>query len=271
MARKRQKAVRLIKKIRLEAGRRQFVTIPRSGNRYLWDPRPGTYFLEWWEGNQRKRETAGVAPSEALETLHRKRLELAGALALGQQGQPRDTGQPLTAGTPIPEAAEAFLTHVRVHSPDKPATLKRYRAVIEHFERLLAGRRYIEAITRADIERYKALRLGETARGKRVRAATVNFEVSVLRTRFNFLRRELGLAIDNPCANFKPLRDAASKANRPPDVYSEDELAQLLAAAEGEDYAAYLTLALTGLREQELCWLTWDDVCLELGVSQQQR
>jgi integrase len=48
-------------------------------------------------------------------------------------------------------------------------------------------------------------------------------------------------------------------------VYSEDELARLLAAAEGEDYAAFLTLALTGLREQELCWLTWDDVCLDPG------
>jgi|GEM_PF-2902836 len=40
MGRKRQKAVRLIKKVRLEPGRWQFVTIPRSGNRYLWDPRP---------------------------------------------------------------------------------------------------------------------------------------------------------------------------------------------------------------------------------------
>ena len=227
MARKREKAVRLIKKVRLEAGRWQFVTVPRSGNRYVWDPRPGTYFLEWWEGKQRKREAAGVAPSEALEALRRKRLELAGALALGQQGQSEQTSQPVTVGTPIREAAEAFLTHVRIHSPDKPATLKRYRAVVEHFERLLGHRRFMEAITRADIERYKALRLGETARGRPVRAATVNFEVGVLRTWFNFLRRELGLAIENPCAHFKRLRDAASKANRPPEVYTEDELARL--------------------------------------------
>ena len=95
---------------------------------------------------------------------------------------------------------------------------------------MMGHRRFMEAITRADIERYKALRLGETARGKPVRAATVNFEVSVLRNWFNFLRRELGLAIENPCAHFKPLRDGASKANGPPEVYTEDELARLPAA-----------------------------------------
>ncbi len=27
----------------------------------------------------------------------------------------------------------------------------------------------------------------------------------------------------------------------------------------------FLILALTGLREQELCWLTWEDLCLEAG------
>jgi hypothetical protein len=43
---KRQKAIRLIEKIRLAPGRRRFVTIARSGNRYLWDPRPEVCFLE---------------------------------------------------------------------------------------------------------------------------------------------------------------------------------------------------------------------------------
>ena len=66
-----------------------------------------------------------------------------------------------------------------------------------------------------------------------MRAATVNFEVRALRTPFNFLRRELGLAIENPCVHFNPLRDAAGKANRPPEVYTKEEPARLLAAAEG--------------------------------------
>ncbi|MGB9605337.1 MAG: hypothetical protein ACP5U2_10435 [Bryobacteraceae bacterium] len=141
-----------------------------------------------------------------------------------------------------------------MHSLDKPGRLKRYRAVMEHFERLLGRRRFVEAITRADIERYKGLRLKEArSRARPVRAATVNLELGTLRGFFNFLKRELGVNVDNPCAQFKPLRDAASRAHRPPEVYSDQELARLPAAAEDEDHAAFLTLVLTGLREQELC------------------
>ncbi|MGC8792156.1 MAG: hypothetical protein ACP5U2_02045 [Bryobacteraceae bacterium] len=44
---KRHKAIRPIKKIRLAPGRWQFVTIPCSGSRHLWDPWAGVYFLDW--------------------------------------------------------------------------------------------------------------------------------------------------------------------------------------------------------------------------------
>ncbi|MDW8131389.1 MAG: tyrosine-type recombinase/integrase [Bryobacterales bacterium] len=255
----------MIKKIRLAPGRWQFVTIPRSGNRYLWDARHGVYFVEWWEWARRRRERAGLTASEALEALRRKRYELAGELALAGRGE--DPKTPRAApGTPISEAAAAFFEHVRVHSPEKPSTHKRYRNALEHFERLLGGRRYVEAITRADIERYKTLRLGgQSVRGRPVQPATVNFELGVLRTFFQFLGRELGRELENPCARFKPVRDVASRGRRAREVYTEEELERLLAAAEGEDYAALLTLALTGLREQELCWLTWEDLCLEPG------
>ncbi|MGC8758862.1 MAG: hypothetical protein ACP5VC_02785, partial [Bryobacteraceae bacterium] len=48
-----------------------------------WDPRPGQYFLEWWEGPQRRRQSAGQTPAEALEAVRRKQLELAGLAVLG--------------------------------------------------------------------------------------------------------------------------------------------------------------------------------------------
>ena len=89
-------------------------------------------------------------------------------------------------------AVEEFLAHVRLHSPDKPRTVARYRAVLEHFLRLLGHRRYVEAITRADIEAYKLARVEEPAgqkrAGRRVRPATVNFELGVVRCFYNFLR-----------------------------------------------------------------------------------
>ena len=43
------KRVRVIKKIQ-EGGAWRFVSLKRSGKRYVWDPRPGSYYLEWWAG-----------------------------------------------------------------------------------------------------------------------------------------------------------------------------------------------------------------------------
>ncbi|MFZ5926828.1 MAG: hypothetical protein ACOYX1_05195 [Acidobacteriota bacterium] len=77
------------------------------------------------------------------------------------------------------------LEHIRVHSPEKPATLARYRCATEHFLRLLGQRRYVEAVTRADIEHYKMARVGEPAgqkrKGRTVRSSTVNFEAGKVR------------------------------------------------------------------------------------------
>lgn len=317
MARKPHPRIRLFKKIRLAPSQWQFVSLARKGSTWVWDPRPGTYFLEWWEGPQRRREAAGKTPTEALNALRRKQWELAGQAVLGHSEldessfeksdltshqhfavlpvmraasahdsltatrggrfPPRPAGgrgEPAAAriviGTPLNEVAAEFLEHVRVHSPDKPRTLARYRIVLEHFLRLLGRRRYVEAVTRADIESYKLARTAETIgkrrSGRTVRPATVNFELGVIRRMYNFLRRELGLEVENPCESFRPLRDAATLGRGRRPVYTNEELERIFAACDNDsDRAAFETLLLTGLREGELCWLTWEDVCLESG------
>ena len=172
----------------------------------------------------------------------------------------------ISAFMPILEAADAFLQHMQVHSPDKPKTLARYRAVVDHFKRILGHKQWVEVIRRVDIEHYKATRIAEGPHGnlnRRVQPSTVNFEVAVLRTFFNLVIHELQVRMENPCARFKPLRDAVGKAKGRPPVYSQDELDRLVEACNAEDSAAFTTLLLTGLREQELCYLTWDDAIVE--------
>src|SRR6266545_5720407 len=113
------KRVRIIKKVRVESGVWKFISLEKIGDRYLWDKRPGYYFIEWWEGRKRRREMAGQTPSEATEAQRRKRNELIGELVLGKnkREKPKLEETPLT---PLADAAEMFLQHVRVHSPDKP-------------------------------------------------------------------------------------------------------------------------------------------------------
>jgi len=101
--------------------------------------------------------------------------------------------------TPIQDAITMFTDHVRTHSPDKPETHRRYAKVLEHFERHLGKRKFIEAITRADIDDFKIKRTGEKSQqhDRKIAPRTINFEVSVLRTFFYFLVNERGLNMEN--------------------------------------------------------------------------
>ena len=82
------KHVRIIKKIRGEDGVWRFVSLRRAGSRYIWDTRPGYYFLDWREGKKRRRELAGSTPSEATEAQRRKRNELLGELYQSRKTPP---------------------------------------------------------------------------------------------------------------------------------------------------------------------------------------
>ncbi len=159
---RRQKQVRIIKKVRVD-GKWAFISLEKVGQRYVWDKRPGTYFLEWWEGPKRKRQSVGVTPSEALEARRRKGHELIGQQVSAAADAPVETPEQAKF-LPIREAREMFLEHVEVHSPDKPRTLKRYEIVLDHFERILSHRRYVQAISRGDIDVFKSGRSVEERR-----------------------------------------------------------------------------------------------------------
>jgi integrase len=263
------KQVRITKKIRTAKGVWKFVSLPRVKDKYVWDKRDGYYFLEWWEGRRRCRELAGKTPTEALEAQRRKRNQLLGELASG--GLHRYRGpQHEENFTRIREAIDFFTAHIQTHSPDKPRTLERYKEVLSHFERILGRRKYIEAITRTDIDDYKIARSKEKAgKGKSERTvmpSTINFEVTILRAFFYYLIRERGVKVENPCANFKMLRAVSERMRSRPESYSADEVKRLLANCKGATRTLYATFLLTGLRKQELAFLTWKDVDFKGGL-----
>jgi integrase/recombinase XerD len=94
----------------------------------------------------------------------------------------------------------------------------------------------------------------------------VNFEVSALRTFFYYLINERAVPMENPCARFKPLKDERERARRRPPTYTQSDLDKLFGAATTFEKTVYATLFLTGLREQELCHLTWKDVDPKRGI-----
>ncbi len=245
------KRIRVIKKIQ-EGGAWRFVSLKRAGKRHVWDPRPGTYYLEWWDGGQRLREVAGDTPSQVMAAQRRKQIDLAGGAHEEPDAKPQVEEKPKSS-TPITEAKELFLAHIQAHSPDKPETVRRYRQVLDHFERLTGHRKHVEAITRADIDDYKIGRQQEQSlRHKRlITPPTINFEVSTLRTFFYYLINERGVKTDNPCARFKHLRDAKNKAGRRPPTYNQAQLDALFTHTDKFEKAMFATLLLTGLRKRE--------------------
>jgi hypothetical protein len=116
------KRVRVIKKIRIARGLWKFISLDRIGNRYVWDKRPGYYFVEWWEGKRRCRELAGETPSQAVEVQRRKRNELIGELVTG--GSHFKSPWEKDTAMRIADAIELFTDHIKTHSPAKPASPK---------------------------------------------------------------------------------------------------------------------------------------------------
>jgi integrase/recombinase XerD len=255
------KRIRIIKKIREASGAWRFVSLKKAGKHYAWDDRPGSYFVEWWEGRKRLRELAGQTPSEAMESQRRKRNELVGEALLGGKKKPADPER--GSVTVLADAIQMFLQHVRVHSPDKPRTVQRYTAVLDHVSRILGTRTFIESISRADIDDYKSKRSGECSeqhKDRPITPRTINYEIAVLRTFFYFLIRGRSLPITNPCANFKLLKDPRAKAKRRPPTYSQAEINRILEQCDATEKTIFATLLLTGLRDEELCFLLWADV-----------
>jgi len=256
------KRIRIIKKVRESAGWK-FISLGKVRGRYVWDKRPGYYFVEWWDGKKRRRQLAGQVPSEALETQRRKQNELIGELAA--QGKELPAAAEERSATTIDAAMSMFVEHVRVHSPGKPETVRRYQQVLGHFQRHLEKKKYVEAITRSDIDDYKIKRSQELSErhGRRITPRTINFELGTLRTFFYYLINERGIAMANPCARFKPLRDEKKKALRKPPTYSQNELDLLFAVCNDFEKTVFATLLLTGLRKRELYYLIWSDVNLK--------
>jgi integrase len=148
------------------------------------------------------------------------------------------------------------------HSPAKPATHQRYHQVLAHFERVLGKKKYMEAITRSDMDDYKITRSRELFGERPVSPATINFGMTILRALFYYPICERGISMDNPCARFKPLRSEKERLKGRPPVYKQAELDRIFAECNDTDRAIFVTLVLTGQRKNELVNLTWSDVDL---------
>lgn len=247
-------SVNLVRRIRNDNG---WVRVPvrkTAKGKFIWDrDERGIYYIEWYEDGKRRRQAVGTQPAQVLEARRRKILELKGKATEG--GRTIEPVRP-PEETPVPIAAtiDSYLNHLKVNQ--KLNTYRRYRSVLQNVRDYFSGKKYLNEISRGDILEYRDFR------ASRVKSpVTLNSETTMIRAFFYWCMHYKGLA-ENPAAKIKP-RNVIQK---PPEVYSDKEVTKMLEAADPFERVILLTLLYTGLREQELCHLAWDDLDIKKRV-----
>jgi integrase/recombinase XerD len=222
--------------------------------KFVWDRgESGAYYLEWYEDGKRKRERAGTRPAEVQEARRRKILELKGrAIEKGRIVPPASSDE--ENPVPLATTVEAYLKHVKVNQ--KLNTYRRYRSVLANFRDYFSSKRYLNEIGRAEILDYRDFRATKVAS-----PVTLNTEITMIRA-FLYWCVEFRRLSENPAAKIKP-RQVLQKA---PTTFTDAELTLMLRHADPVEQAILLACCYTGMREQEVCHLAWDDVDLRKKV-----
>ena len=123
--------------------------------------------------------------------------------------------------------------------------------VLDRFYKLV-GNKVVEQITVSDIEKYINSRIGK------VKNSTINRDLDIIRRVFS-LAMENELITVNPCKKLKKLR-----IENPPERYlAKDEEIKLLENCNSIMRAIVITALYTGMRQNEILSLKWQDVFFE--------
>jgi integrase len=240
--------VNLLKKVKID-GAWKLQSIPRNakGN-YDWTALPdGVYFTEWYSDGRRRRESAGTTAMQALEAQRRKKHELEGR-KLGIPGYNPDAES--AAARPVASAVAQHLEHVETLK--KPNTYRKYQAVLRRFSKHFEGRA-VEAIPIADLNNY----IVHLKRDVGMSANTVLHNTIIIA---QFFKRQGRGGITR-------LLDLPERIVTLPHEYRQAELDKFLKACNDFERALFYTFLLTGFREQEVMYLAWADLNLDLRTA----
>src|SRR5579885_2357169 len=131
--------VNILKQVKVD-GKWVLRSIPRkTSGHYDWSALPdGTYFIEWRENGQRKREPAGITAVQATEAQRRRRHELE-----GRRWNPAPASSPAEARPDIGTTLEALIDRYlgQIETLKKPNTYRKYECVLQRFGKHFPGRK----------------------------------------------------------------------------------------------------------------------------------
>jgi integrase len=209
------------------------------------------YWIEYYINGKRKRERIGPNKQAAEQRL-REVLKL--------RTEERYIEKDKTARLTLGELARWYLSLKEVQAKD---TYRRDKELISHLLRLLGEDTKLKAITPGKIESYQQERLSEPSRshpGENTRPATVNRDLSCLKTMFNRAVRHK-IIDHNPITAVKKLPENNIRMK----VLSPEEFSRLIDACPLHLRPAVMMAYYMGMRRAEIINLTWLEVDLQKG------
>jgi integrase len=238
--------VNIVKKVKVD-GVWKLLSLPRnSKGNYDWNALPqGLYLIEWYAAGKRRRESAGVTAAQALESQRRKKHELEGR-HLGVPGFEQAGEAPKKP--PLHIAVAKYLE--QIEALKKPNTHRKYEAVLRRFLEFFRDHNAIDGISSEDLTRFViALKKDHGLGANTVLHNAIIVAQFLKRHGRGGVTRELQL----------PERIVSL-----PKEYRDEDLARFFGACCGVERALFSTFLLTGFREQEVMYLFWSDVNIEL-------
>ena len=204
----------------------------------------GAYYLEWYEGSKRIRQSVGRDAGVASVRRHRQQ-QILGSKAAGIKLV--DEGQ--DGGLSLAVAVAGYLEDVRISK--KPKTYAAYKTALEYF---------LESCNKPgvmEIERQDLLRFSAFLRDvKKLQPRTVynKFENVMSFLKANNIR---GLASKNDWPRY---------VEDEPEIYEREDLDKFFASCEEDERLWFEFFLMTGMREQEVMHTTWAEINLNRGV-----
>ena len=236
--------VNIVKRIKV-SGRWIMRSIPRkrSGG-WDWNALPdGRYYVEWYEQGARKREPAGTTVAQALEVQRRRRYLIEGqALGLAASA-------PTAVVNPERPLRPLVARHLdQIQTLKKPNTHRKYAAVLDRFCDYFPDRTF-ESLSFEELNDFVV-----HLKKRGMEANTVLHNVVIIAQFFKRngrggIMRELQL----PERSIPLARE-----------YRDADLQKFFAVCDERERTLFSTFLMTGFRQQEVMYLFWNDVNLDL-------
>jgi integrase len=204
----------------------------------------GCYYIEWREGNKRKRQSVGKDHLKAHAAKLRKEAEL--------NARARGIPVPASESTSAPTIADAirdYLAEIKISKT--AATHSAYALALQNFSNSCRKSRLAE-ITRQDIIEF-------------VRYLREDLKLTD-RTCYNRRSHLLTFLRANGIEKLLEKKDKVKYTLSEPEVYDDEQLEKFFAVCDEEERVFFEFLLMTGFRKKEAAFVEWRDVDLKAGV-----